>query len=126
MTQVQKSEGKINGYRINTATMRSENTWRIKISDEDEEIVDVCTQHATMSTVTKHKNILPTVFGQDGDLFYKFLDSNMFSVMTRVKDDPLKVVVRIINGVNGRIIHQFFQSYVSNDATHPVSSLFTE
>ena len=106
--------------------MRSENTWRIKISEEDEEIIDVSTQHATMSTVTKHKNILPTVFGNDGDLFYKFLDSNMFSVMTRVKDDPLKIVVRIINGVNGRIVHQFYQSSVSNDVTHPVGSLFTE
>lgn len=42
-TQVQKSEGKMNGYRLNTVTMRSENTWRINVGAEDEEILDVTT-----------------------------------------------------------------------------------
>lgn len=116
----------MNGYRLNTVTMRSENTWRINVGADDEEILDVTTQHATMSTVTKNKSILPTVFGQEGDLFYKFLDSNMFSVISRMKDDPTQIAVRIINGVTGRIVHQFTAPHVSNIESHAIRQLFNE
>jgi len=30
-TQVRKAEGKIHGYRLNTATMKAENTWRVAL-----------------------------------------------------------------------------------------------
>jgi len=53
--------------------MRADNTWKI-ILDADQEVLDIETQYATMSSATKGKHILPTVFGQEGDLFYKFLD----------------------------------------------------
>lgn len=72
-TQVKKAEGKIYGYRLNMASMRADNTWKI-ILDADQEVLDIETQYATMSSATKGKHILPTVFGQEGDLFYKFLD----------------------------------------------------
>lgn len=58
-----------------------------------------------MSQATKTKSILPTVFGQEGELFYKFLDANMFSVITRSRNDPSELTFYIINGVTGRIAH---------------------
>ena len=43
-TQVRKSDGKIFGYRLNTATMRAENTWRITL-EADQDITEVQTQY---------------------------------------------------------------------------------
>ena len=105
-TQVRKTEGKIYGYRLNTVTMRAENTWRIAL-DADQQIKSVETQYASVSQATKTKSILPTVFGLEGELFYKFLDANMFSVVTRSRSDPSEVTFYVINGATGRIVHQF-------------------
>jgi len=124
-TQVKKADGKIIGYRLNTVTMRAENTWRINL-DADQEITSVEAQYQTVSTATKTKSILPTVFGLEGDLFYKFLDANMFSVITRSKNDPTELTFYLINGVTGRITHQFKQFNVSTNAQHSVCQLFTE
>lgn len=81
-TQIKKSEGKIYGYRLNALTMQAENTWRIAFDTDEQAITDIKTQYSSMSDATKSASILPTVFGQDGDLFYKFLDQSMFSVIT--------------------------------------------
>jgi len=86
--------------------MRAENTWRISL-DADQEIKNVETQYASVSQATKTKSILPTVFGLEGELFYKFLDANMFSVVTRSRSDPSEVTFYVINGASGRIAHQF-------------------
>ena len=84
------------------------------------------TQYSSMSQATKTKNILPTVFGQEGELFYKFLDANMFSVITRSRLDAGELTFYIINGVTGRIAHQFKQLNVSENPEHAVCQLFTE
>ena len=112
-TQVKKAEGKIYGYRLNAVTMQSENTWRIAL-DANQEIKDVQTQYTSISTSTKGSSILPTVFGQDGELFYKFLDQSMFAVTSANKADPTTLTFYLINGVTGRIVHQFKESDVSS------------
>ena len=84
--------------------MKSENTWRIAL-DPNQEIRDVLLQYSSMSKVAKPTNVLPTVFGMDGDLFYKFLDDNLFAVITANKNEPSVLTVYVINGVTGRIVH---------------------
>ena len=124
-TQIKKAEGKIFGYRLNAVTMQSENTWKVAL-DSNQEIREVRTQYLSNSQVTKGISILPTVFGQDGDLFYKFLDSSMFSVVTANKNDPSTLTVYLINGVTGRIVHQFKEAGVSASSQHHVSTIFSE
>jgi hypothetical protein len=48
---------------------------------------------------------LPTDYGQNGELLYKYLDQNMFAVVTSQADDPTEITVFIINGVTGRVVH---------------------
>ena len=69
---------------------------------------------------------MPTVFGQEGDLFYKFLDESMFSVTTVSKNDRSTLTVYLINGVTGRVVHQFKEADVSPAAQHKVCALFSE
>jgi len=104
-TQIKKEEGKLRGYRLNGSRLTSENTWRINL-DQGQVIKDFATQYTSISAATKHNNVLPTVYGgEEGDLFYKFLDSNMFSVITANKKDPSTLTIYLINGVTGRIVH---------------------
>jgi len=124
-TQIKKTEGKILGYRLNPLTMQSENTWRITL-DSNQEIRDVQTQYPSISQATKGSSILPTVFGQDGDLFYKFLDESMFAVVTANKNDPSTLTIYLVNGVTGRIVHQFKEANVSPAAQHKVCAVFSE
>ena len=125
-TQVKKDEGKIYGYRLNGLTMQSENTWRIALDAEQQVIIDVQTQYSSISQATKASSILPTVFGQEGELFYKFLDQAMFAVTTANKADPSTLTVYLINGVTGRIVHQIKESDVSTSPQHKVCALFSE
>ena len=89
-------------------------------------IKDVQTQYSSISTVTKVESILPTVFGQEGDLFYKYLDQALFAVTTVNRADPSILTVYIINGVTGRIIHQFKEADVSTSLQHKVCALLSE
>lgn len=109
-------------------TMRSENTWRI-VLDSDQEIKEVKMQQPTMTATmraTKTNGILPTVFGEEGDLFYKLLDPSLFAVITASKTDPTSLTVYVINGVTGRIIHQVKETNVSTEPNHVIGSLFSE
>jgi len=65
------------------------------------------TQYDRLSEASQPDHYLPTEFGQDGQLLYKFLDSNVFAIITRKVSDPSTVTVNLINGVTGRIIHSF-------------------
>jgi len=49
---------------------------------------------------------LPTAFGEEGVLLYKYLDSNMFAITTKNLDDPSMYTLLIINGVTGAVVHQ--------------------
>ena len=86
----------------------------------------MATQYTSVSAAVKPSAVLPTVFGQEGDLFYKFLDSSMFAVTSVNRDDPQTVTVYLINGVTGRIVHQFKEADVSTAAQHKVCTLFSE
>lgn len=50
----------------------------------------------------------------------------MFAVTTANKNDPQTLTVYLINGVTGRIIHQFKESNVSDAAQHKVCALFSD
>ena len=125
-TQVKKAEGKIYGYRLNGETMQAENTWRIALDADQQVIKDVQTQYSSISAATKAESILPTVFGQEGELFYKFLDQALFAVTTANRADPSTLTVYLINGVTGRIVHQFKEADVSTSVQHKVCALFSE
>jgi hypothetical protein len=49
--------------------------------------------------------MLPTTFGVDGILLYKYLDSNMFAVTVNSVLDPSIYTVLLVNGVTGSLIH---------------------
>lgn len=76
-------------------------------------------QYETQSLASDSESFLPTSFGNEGTLLYKYADSNMFSVITSKKSDPTTITAFIINGVTGRIIHQFTEINVSRD--HAIS-----
>ena len=86
--------------------MTCENIWKINLG-EQHSVVDVRTQYDTASNAAHPKAILPTAFGQDGQLFYKYLDSNMFSIITSQANDPSMITIFLVNGVTGRIVYQF-------------------
>jgi len=50
----------------------------------------------------------------------------MFAVTSANKADPTTLTFYLINGVTGRIIHQFKESDVSSSPQHKVSTLFSE
>merc|ERR1712060_300182 len=106
-------------------SMTSENTWRINL-DQGQEIREFATQYSSFSTVSKGSPVLPSVFGQDGDLFYKFMDTNMFAMIAANKQDPSTMTIYLINGVTGRIAHQFKESDVSKNSQHSICQIFSE
>ena len=50
----------------------------------------------------------------------------MFSVITASTADPTALTVYIVNGVTGRIVHQFKELNVSDSEQHKVCSFFSE
>lgn len=79
--------------------------WSLQLG-ADEKIIDLSTQYATESLAVDPAAILPTQFGVDGVLLYKYLDSNMFTVTTQSTDDLSTYTVMFVNGITGSIIHQ--------------------
>jgi hypothetical protein len=79
-----------------------------------------------VSTAIKQRQILQTVFGTDGQLFYKYLDANIFTLITSQKSDPSSITVQLINSVTGRIVHQFQERNVSPSPQHGIATLLSE
>jgi len=50
----------------------------------------------------------------------------MFALVSRSKENPQTVEVQVINGVTGRVVHQFQEKDVSDSPKHPISTIFTE
>jgi hypothetical protein len=50
----------------------------------------------------------------------------MFAVTTVNRAEPSTLTVYLINGVTGRIVHQFKESDVSTSPQHKVCTLFSE
>ncbi len=97
--------------------------WQLQIGDQ-EEIIDVRTQYTSASLAAEHAHVLPTAFGEEGSLLYKYLDSNMFAVTTKNLDDASTLTLMLVNGVTGSVIHQSKISNVSPN--HAYSTVFTE
>ena len=70
--------------------------------------------------------MLPTAFGEEGTLLFKYLDSNMFAVTSAKVSDPTLITVTLVNGVTGNIIHQHSIDNVSISGKHSFAMLFTE
>ena len=94
--------------------------------DSTLEILDVRTQYDSVSSATQQSSILPTVFGQEGELFYKFLDANIFILISAKKNDRSTIDIKLVNSVTGRVIHQFMERNVSPSSQHPIATLFSE
>jgi len=72
---------KISGFKINKSDLTAEKVWQIDFGNK-EVVIDVKTQYQTASLAAEHSSVLPTAFGEDGILLYKYLDSNMYAVTT--------------------------------------------
>lgn len=59
-------------------------------------------------------------------MFYKYLDSNMFSIITTQADNPSIITIYLINGVTGRIVYQFQEQNVNQSSIHTIATLFSE
>lgn len=99
-SQVDKQS--ISGYKI--SNLVGHKTWSVNIGP-NQKLVDIQTQYTTQSLASEPKNILPTLFGVEGVLLYKYLDSNMFAVTTQNIQDLGTYTVLFINGVTGSIIY---------------------
>jgi len=120
-TQVNKEEGTMSGFQINCSTLEAQKIWNINFSsanskeaDKTEEgnhhiIEEVITQYVP---ATGEQYVLPTIFGEEGVLLYKFIDSNFFAVMVSKASNPSEVTFHVINSVTGHIIHQFTELHV--------------
>lgn len=100
----QVSEHHISGYQV-TDDLKGKAIWSLNLG-ETEKIVDLAVQYTTASTATDNAFILPTQFGQEGALLYKYLDSNMFAVVTQSIEELTSYTVMLINGVTGSVIYQ--------------------
>jgi hypothetical protein len=92
----------------------------------DQEIVSIKTQYDQLSLASQPEHVLPTAFGEEGILLFKYLDSNMFAVTTANASDPTLITVTLVNGVTGSIIHQHSIDNVSISGKHSFATLFTE
>lgn len=72
---------------INKAKLTTELAWSINLG-QDQEIIDIRTQYDQQSQASEPEHVLPTAFGVEGVLIFKYLDSNMFAVTTQRKSDP--------------------------------------
>lgn len=116
---------RISGHFVDNSTLKTSQVWNINLGD-NKEITSIKTQYNQQSIASVQQHFLPTDYGQTGELLYKYLDQNMFAVVTVEADDPTELTVFIINSVTGRVVHQFTESDVSPSKAHPVSLLFTE
>ena len=65
-------------------------------------------------------------FGEEGVLLYKFIDNNLFSVIIAKESDPTFLTVYLINGVTGRIVHEFSEENVNYSNYAPLSTFINE
>ena len=103
-TQLDMKLNQIIGFKIDQITLKTKKVWNIKLG-ADKEIVSIKTQYDSASTASQQKHYLPTDYGQSGELLYKYLDSNMFAVVSSQIEDPTELTIQIINAVTGRLVH---------------------
>jgi hypothetical protein len=69
---------------------------------------------------------MPTAFGEEGILLFKYLDSSLFAITTCKISDPTLITVMLVNGVTGSIVHSHQIDNVSISGKHAFATLFTE
>ena len=65
---------------------------------------------------------MPTAFSGE-NIIYKYLDSNVFAVAT-VNNMSEDLIVYLVNGVSGKLLHKFFERKVRWD--HPLVMVLSE
>jgi len=135
-TQVNKQEGTMCGFQINRDTLEAQRIWSINFSaanskeadktgnDNHHIIEEVVTQYVSASG--KSPTILPTIFGEEGVLLYKFFDANFFAVMVSKASNPGEVTFHVINSVSGHIVHQFTEHHVQRSNKSKVTAVLSE
>lgn len=100
----QADNNSISGFKVLGEQLIAERIWSLNFGDQ-ERVIDIRTQYTTASQAAEHSSILPTAYGMEGFLLYKYLDSNMFAVTTQNQENPSSLTVMLLNGVTGSIIH---------------------
>lgn len=101
----QVTDHAISGYQIDSESNQANRRWTLNLGGA-EKIIDISVQYSTLSQATDPQFILPTSFGVDGVLLYKFLDSNTFSITTQSTEDLSTYTVMLVNGVTGSVLYQ--------------------
>jgi hypothetical protein len=115
-THADKSKGLISGYRLRKDLVAVK-IWSLNLDKQSEFILKLETQLQTASSID-HLHFTPTAFSGE-NIIYKHLDSNVFCLITRSKDTSLdggnEVIVYLINGVSGRVLHRYVERKVRLD-----------
>ena len=104
MFYTQVGENFVSGFQIEAGANQARKRWTLNVG-ESEKIIDISVQYSTLSQATDPQPILPTSFGVDGVLLYKFLDSNTFALTTQ-SEDLSTYTVMLVNGVTGAVLYQ--------------------
>ena len=85
--------------------MTGHKLWSLVIGST-EKIVDIATQYSTASLANELSFVLPTAFGVEGVLLFKYLDSNMFAVTTQSQEDLSTYTIMLVNSLTGSVVYQ--------------------
>ncbi len=73
------------------------------------------TSHAQTPSDINPLHYMPTTFS-DEDIIYKYLEQNLFAVATASSsEDPMDVMVYLVNGVSGKIVYKVIERKVRLD-----------
>ena len=114
-TQVHKHTGQMVGFQIDCNTFEAAKIWDINFSAANNNKDGNKNNHVIEEVITQNSfvnHILPTIFGEEGVLLYKFFDANFFAVMVSDADKPSEMSFHVVNSVSGHIVHQFSEHNV--------------
>lgn len=127
-TQVHKHTGQMAGFQIDCSTLEATKIWDINFSASNGKD-DLKNNHIIEEVITQNgfsSHILPTIFGEEGVLLYKFFDANFFAVMVSNADKPSQVSFHVVNSVSGHIVHQFTEQNVQRSNKSKVTAILSE
>lgn len=121
----------MSGFQINRSTLEAQKIWHINFSaanskeahDNHHIIEEVITQYTAPSG---DQHVLPTIFGEDGVLLYKFFDSNFFAVIASKESNPSEISFFVVNAVSGHIVHQYSEKNVQRSNKSKVTCVLSE
>lgn len=110
-TNINKKKGVISGYKLGK-NMIATKVWSLNLDKNGEKILRIESQFQTASSID-HLHFTPTAFSGE-NIIYKHLDSNVFALAT-VQKGSQDVIITLVNGISGKIIHRFAESNVRLD-----------